>query len=146
MIYEAIGPLMRHAGEALTTRHGERSPKDVRTDREFRQIATLLSRIGDIWPYLFDALDRENRTFAATLDAVRAECAANSVQLPEPTVASLDPLVRYRENLADLDATVLALQQHVGRPWADAAVRRLRAGLAEAADIQGELIDRALTV
>ena len=146
VIYEAIGPLMRHAGEALSTRHGGPGPKDVRTDREFRQIATLLSRIGSIWPYLFDALDRENRAFTATLDAVRAECAANGVHLAPSTVESLDPLVRYRQALADLDDALQALQAHPGQPWADATVRRLRAGLAEAADIQGELIDRVLAV
>lgn len=146
MIYEAIGPLMRHAGEALTTRHGGSGPRDVRTDREFRQIATLMSRIGSIWPHLFDSLDRENRVFAATLDDVRARCGANRVDLPPPAVGSPDPLVRYREALADLDVVLVALQDHLGEPWADAAVRRLRAGLAEAADIQGELIDQALAV
>jgi hypothetical protein len=54
--------------------------------------------------------------------------------------------VRYRQAQADLDAALLALQDHLGEAWADAAVRRLRAGLAEAADIQGELIDRVLAV
>lgn len=146
MIYEAIGPLMRHAGEALTTRHSGTVPKDVRSDREFRQVATLLNRIGSIWPRLFDSLARENRVFEQTLKQVRAECSANSAELPPPTVASTDPLVRYRECLLDLDRAVQALQTHAGRPWADAAIRRLRAGLATAADIQGELIDQALAV
>jgi hypothetical protein len=146
LIYEAIGPLVRHAGEALTSRHSGAGPKDVRTDREFRQIATLLSRIGSIWPHLFDALDRENRVFVATLEEVRAACAAHGVELPPPAVTSLDPLIRYREALAELDVAVQALQGHRGAPWADAAVRRLRAGLAEAAEIQGELIDQALSV
>lgn len=146
MIYEAIGPLMRHAGEALTTRHSGTGPKDVRSDREFRQVATLLNRIGWIWPRLFDSLARENRVFEQTLEQVRAECAANAVELPSSTVISTDPLVRYRECLRDLDLAVQALQAHVGEPWADSAIRRLRAGLAAAADIQGELIDQALAV
>src|SRR5689334_13439427 len=103
LIYEAIGPLMRHAGEALTTRHSGTAPKDVRSDREFRQVATLLNRIGSIWPHLFDSLARENRVFEQTLKQVRAECSANSAELPPPTVASTDPLVRYRECLLDLD-------------------------------------------
>ena len=146
MIYEAIGPLALHAGEALISRHKGPGPKDVRADREFRQIALLMSRIGTIWPQLFDALDRENRVFMATLEDVRAQCAAHGVRLPPPAVTSLDPLIRYREALAELDEVVLALQGHWGKPWADAAARRLRAGLAEAADIQGELIDQALSV
>jgi len=146
LIYEAIGPLMRHAGEALTTRHSGTAPKDVRSDREFRQVATLLNRIGSIWPHLFDSLARENRVFEQTLERVRAECSANSAELPLPTVASTDPLVRYRECLVDLDRAVQALHIHAGEPWADAEIRRLRAGLAAAADIQGELIDQALAV
>jgi hypothetical protein len=144
VIYEVIGPLMRHAGEALTTRHGGNAAKDVRSDREFRQIATLLKRIGVIWPQLFANLDRENRVYAATLAEVRDQCAANGVELPAPTASSADPLIRYRENQLDLDRAVQLLQPHAKTEWGAAAVRRLRAGLAEAAEIQGELIDGAL--
>jgi hypothetical protein len=146
LIYEAIGSLLSHAGEALATRHSGNGHKDVRSDREFRQIATLLSRIGAIWPNLFNDLQREIRAFEETLASVRTQCAANGVELPESTISSADPLVRYREALLDMDRALQTLQEHNGEPWREVAVRRLREGLADAAEIQGELIDQALAV
>ena len=146
MFYEAIGMLIENAGKTLTARHDDERDKDVRDQREFRQITLLLARVGAMWPHLFTSLGAE----LDVLDRTLADALAAVPDLPRPIAArptpSDDPLQRYRQVLADLDAVVAALHEQPAEPGVEAARRRLRHGLAEAAELQGRLVDLALAV
>jgi hypothetical protein len=55
-----------------------------------------------------------------------------------------DPLARYRGLLWALDELVILLHEHGQTPWAQEALRALRRGLADAAEVQGRLVDDML--
>ena len=65
---------------------------------------------------------------------------------PGASGAVTDPLARYRGLLRELDEIVILLHEHSRQPWAQDALRALRRGLADAADVQGRLVDEMLTV
>ena len=152
MFYESIGAQLVRAAEALTADDPSRA-LDERGQRERRQITTLLRRVGVIWPKLFRALDEESEILEATrraaAEAVRAhrpipdlpgEAAAE-----EPASAGIaDPLQRYRRLQCELDELVILLHEHGREPWAQDAIGRLRRGLADAAEVQGRLVDEML--
>lgn len=144
MFYEAIGTLVEHAGETLTARHGDGREQDVRDQREFRQITTLLKRVALMWPHLFASLDEEIEVLTRTLDEAVSAAPDLAARLSSAAERAHDPLLRYRQVLADLDAIVIALHDRPDDPVAVGALRRTRKGLAEAAEIQGRLIDLAL--
>lgn len=146
MFYEAIGMLVEHAGETLTTRHGDGRDKDVRDQREFRQITTLLKRVGAMWPHVFTSLDTEVAVLERTLDGAVAAFPELRAQLSGTEGRAEDPLLRYRQVLADLDVVVLSLHGRPDDPAAVSAMRAVRRGLAEASEIQGRLVDLALAV
>lgn len=147
MFYEAIGTLIENSADALTERHGDGRVKDVRDEREFRQILLLLRRVGAIWPDLFASLEEEIGVLDKTLAEVVAACPDLGGQLPGTRAGrSQDPLRHYREVLADLDTLVVALHARPEDPAAALAARAVRRGLAAAAEIQGELVDRMLAV
>ncbi len=146
MFYEAIGALFTNAGEALSTRHGGDRPRDVRDQREFRQITSLLNRIGAIWPDLFASLDEEIGVLESARTDVLGIYAAAGITAPPIDAPNPDPLRRYRQVLADLDGIVEYSHSRASEPWAAQTISRVRRGLAESADIQGRLVDRALAV
>jgi hypothetical protein len=146
MFYEAIGALFQNAGEALSTNHGGDKPRDVRDQREFRQITSLLKRIGAIWPDLFASLDQEIAVYEATLADVAVVYANAGLPAPHISTPDSDPLKRYRQVLSDLDLIVEHSHASSELPWASATITRVRSGLIEASDIQGRLVDHALAV
>lgn len=146
MFYELIGDLLTHGGDALTDRHSDRGAGDERTQREFRQIALLMRRVGAIWPSLFASLEQETEILSATLDRVAAHLAQAGVGWEPTEPAGSDPLQHYRYLLTELDRMVIILHEAHDQPWAAEALRDLRHGLAEAADVQGELVDQALAL
>ncbi len=145
LFYETIGSLVSGAGERLV-RSDLASEQDERGQREFRQITTLLRRVGVIWPQLFSALAEESAILEETLRGAAA--AARDYELTPgdaDAVAEIaDPLARYSRLLAALDAMVVLLYEHHDEPWAQDAVRSLRRGLAAAAEVQGRLVDAML--
>jgi hypothetical protein len=147
VFYEAIGTLIENSADALTERHGDGRVKDVRDEREFRQITLLLRRVAAIWPQLFSSLEEELDILDKTLAEAVAACPGLGSRLGAARAGrSLDPLKHYREVLADLDTVVVALHASHEDPAATAAARTVRRGLAAAAEVQGELVDRALAV
>jgi hypothetical protein len=147
VFYEAIGTLIENSADALTERHGDGRAKDVRDEREFRQITLLLRRVAAIWPDLFRSLEEELAVLDETLATAVAACPDLRVRLPATRAPrSSDPLTHYREVLADLDTVVIALHERRDDPAATSAARTVRRGLAAAAEVQGHLVDRALGV
>ncbi len=145
LFYETIGVLVSGAGEALV-RSDLANERDERGQREFRQITTLLRRVGVVWPQLFSALAEESAILEKTLrDAASAArdhgLTSNDTDAP---AAVADPLARYSRLLTALDAVVVLLYEHYDEPWAQDALRSLRRGLAAAAEVQGRLVDAML--
>ena len=145
MFYESVGVLLGGAAEALAADDPNR-PVDERGQRERRQITVLLRRIGVIWPKLFQALDEESAILESTLRSTAETARAHQLAAADgPTSAGItDPLVRYRQLLFDLDQWVILLHEHGQEPWVQAALRSLRRGLADAAEVQGRLVDDML--
>jgi hypothetical protein len=147
VFYEAIGTLIANSADALTERHGDGREKDVRDEREFRQITLLLRRLAAIWPDLFRSLEEELTVLDETLAAAVAAYPDLRAQLPGTGAPrSPDPLTHYREVQADLDTAVITLHARHEDAAATAAARTVRRGLAAAAEVQGHLVDRALGV
>lgn len=146
MFYELIGDLLTRGGDALTDRHSDRGSGDERTQREFRQIALLMRRVGAIWPSLFASLEQETDILSATLERVSGRLADAGLNWDRAVFSGSDPLQHYRYLLTELDRAVIALHEVHDQPWAAEALRDLRHGLAEAAEVQGELVDRALAL
>jgi hypothetical protein len=147
MFYEAIGAQLGRAAEALAA-DDPNQPLDARAQQERRQTIKLLRRIGAIWPALFRALDEESAILEATLrnasEAVRAQKLTTGDE--SPSAGSSDPLARYRMLLCEIDELVILLHRHSQEPWAETALRSLRRGLADAADVQGRLVDDMLAI
>ena len=162
MFYEAIGAQLGRAAESLAA-DDPSLPMDERARRERRQTIKLLRRIGAIWPQLFLALDEESAILEATLRS--ASEAARSNHLPmrddkhddsidghdddketDGGVGIADPRARYRGLLLELDALVIRLHERGHEPWAQDALRSLRRGLSDAAQVQGRLVDDMLAV
>jgi hypothetical protein len=147
VFYEAIGTLIENSADALIERHGDGRVKDVRDEREFRQITLLLRRVAAIWPQLFRSLEEELGILDETLAEAVAACPDLGGQLQGTRAGrSPDPLMHYREVLADLDTVVIALHARHEDPAATFAARTVRRGLAASAEVQGNLVDRALAV
>ncbi len=142
MFYESIGALLGRAAEAVAADDPSRLV-DERGQRERRGTIKLLRRIGVIWPKLFQTLEEESAILEATLRS--AVDAARRAPTDEVAV-SADPLDRYRQLLYHLDELVIVLHEHGQEPWAQDALRSLRRGLADAAEVQGRLVDDMLTV
>jgi len=146
LFYEAIGALLEHAGETLTARHSDNQVRDVRDQREFRQITLLLARVAAIWPKLFVSLERELAVLERTIDDVADQLERAGAGLARTARPAADPLLRYRRAMTDLDSIVEFLHASRAEPWAAPAITRVRACLSEAAGIQGRLVDEALAL
>ena len=147
MFYESIGAQLGRAAEALAA-DDPRRPVDERSQRERRRTIKMLQRIGVIWPQLFGALAEESAILEATVrstaEAARAHRLAPADERANAGIT--DPLVRYRRLHYELDELVILLHEHGEEPWAQDALRSLRRGLAEAAEVQGRLVDHMLTL
>ncbi len=143
MFYESIGALLGRAAEAVEADDPSRLV-DQRGERQRRGTIKMLRRISVIWPKLFQTLEEESAILEATLrSAVDAAQAHRRAPTDELTVGA-DPLDRYRQLLYQLDGLVIELHEHGQEPWAQDALRSLRRGLAEAAAVQGQLVDDML--
>jgi hypothetical protein len=145
MFYDMMGVVLGRGGVALRDRHSVGSLGDERDQREFRQISLLLRRVSAIWPDLFAALEEETAVLSATLTAVNEARQAVGMAVDDFPVEP-DPLKRYQSVNRGLEQAVIALHARHEEQWAADALHRLRLGLAEAADIQGRLVDTALDV
>ncbi len=148
MFYESIGAQLSRASEALASDDPTRA-LDERDQRERRQITTLVRRIGAIWPDLFSALNEESAILDATrrgaLETARAHGLEVSGDTAEAASAAIaDPLARYRQLLCEVDELVILLHTRRDEDWAEQALRNLRRGLADAAEVQGRLVDAML--
>jgi hypothetical protein len=145
MFYESIGAQLGRAAVALASDEPDRS-LDEREQRERRQITTLCRRIGVIWPELFSALAEESAILDATrrgaLESARAHGVVSRGDVRSATLS--DPLARYRQLLCEVDELVVLLHAQNDQPWAEEALRILRRGLKDAADVQGRLVDAML--
>lgn len=145
MFYESIGALLGQAAESLAADDPD-LPVDERSQRARRQIIVLLGRISVIWPQLFQALDEESAILEATRHSAVEAARAHGLELPDAceTDEIADPLARYRQLLRALDELVILLHEHGRASWAQDALRSLRRGLADAAEVQGQLVDDML--
>ena len=158
MFYESIGAQLGRAAESLAA-DDPNQPIDERGQRERRQTIKLLRRIGAIWPQLFQALDEESAILEATLRSATEAARANDLALQnnrhedkhedqetDTSASNADPLTRYRGLLLELDGLVIRLHERGHEPWAQDALRSLRRGLSDAAQVQGRLVDEMLLV
>ncbi len=143
MFYEVIGSLLARASQSLATGDAGRRD-DERGQRAFRQLVTLLRRIGAIWPQLFAALDEESEILRETLAAGQAALREHGLQARTGGGELAGPLQRYAQLERDLDAVVIALHEHEDEPWALEALADIRRGLAAAVAVQGRLVDDML--
>ncbi len=145
MFYESIGALLGRAAEAVAADDPSRLV-DERGQRERRGTIKLLRRISVIWPKLFQTLEEESAILEATLRSAAEAARAHRLAPTDEGTVSADPLERYRRLLYDLDELVILLHEHGQEPWAQDALRSLRRGLADAAEVQGTLVDDMLAV
>ena len=145
MFYELIGRLLAQASVALASDEVGVAV-DERAQRERRQITALLRRVAAIWPELFSALHEECRILEKTAGDVAEAAAAHGLSPAKPRSAPevAEPLLRYRELQCELDEWVILLRTHDGQAWAQEALRTLREGLGDAAEVQGRLVDQML--
>ena len=146
MFYELVGKLLENSGEALISPAADDSIDDEREQRQVRQIALLMRRVGAILPDMFSTLERESEVLSSTLDSVVQDIreAGHDWEITAPWPP--DPLERYRVLNAELERTVVLLHRYHEEAWSNVALSTLRRGVLHAAEIQGELVDRALCV
>jgi len=111
VFYEVMGALTKAAAQPVATQNAQGDEVDR---FHAQRVAQMLERIGGAWPYLFDALHRENEILAEALDIV-----------PEDG----DPLAENRRLLVLAEQTMSTINDIDAR-------RRLRTALAEAAHLQ----------
>ena len=146
MFYELVGKLLENSGEALTRPTPEVPMDAEREQRQFRQIALLMRRVGAILPDMFSTLDRETEVLNSTLDSLVQGIREAGLDWEIPVTWPQDPLQRYRVLNFELERTVVLLHRYEEEAWANDALCILRHGVLEAAEIQGELVDRMLHV
>ena len=144
MFYDALGSLVGQAGLALGERD-ERGSQDARDERELRQIGLLLRRARGVWPLLFETLDAESRILECALDELDRAFEAQGLP-PVDRSEQTAPLDRYRDLELAIDRALERLLERANEEWSTTARRALRARLAEAAQIQGQLTDAMLAI
>ncbi len=145
MFYESIGLQLGGAAEALAA-DDPRNPVDERGARQRRGTIKMLRRISLIWPSLFQALDEETAILEATLRSTAEALLPHRLGVTDEPALPTEPLARYSGLLYELDQLVIQLHEHGEEPWAQAALRSVRRGLADAAEVQGRLVDEMLSV
>ncbi len=145
MFYESIGASLGRVAETLEADDPSR-PVDERGQRERRRTVKLLRRIGVIWPKLFQTLEEESAILEATLRTAAEAAQAHRLAPADEGAVSADPLDRYPRLLYQLDEVVIVLHEHGQEQWAQDALRSVRRGLSDAAEVQGRLVDDMLAV
>lgn len=144
MFYDALGSLLGQAGAAIDASYRIAAPADGRTQRESRQIALLLRRTRAIWPSLFATLARETEILRRGLEEANSVLTAHGGAACSVD-ADDDPLLDYRRIGLALDSVVERLAAQADQAWAANALVALRRRLAEAAEVQGRLVDQMLS-
>ena len=140
MFYEGIGRLIAESAALLAA--GQEGD-DTKAQRAQRGIVTLLRRVGAVWPGVFDALREETAVLERTLARAREAAAAHGIEV-EAEAPVPDPVGHYGALERELDALVARFHGEGDADWAQSALRELRRGLAEAAEVQGRLVDAML--
>ena len=140
MFYEGIGKLLAAASELLGAGDGD---GDAKAQRAQRGIQVLLRRLGAVWPSVFSALARELEVYERVVARGRATLAEQGFEL-HAEVQAASPVERYAQLQRELDALVVALHEQRGAAWARPALHEVRKGMAEAAAVQGELVEAML--
>jgi len=140
MFYEGIGKLLAETATILAA--GEVAA-DEKARRAQRGLTTLLRRVGAAWRGIFSALREETAVFEATLERARAAALQQGLAVPaEPAVR--DPVAHYGALQRELQAYIVLFHAEGGSDAATAALRDIRRGMAEAAEIQGVVVEQML--
>jgi hypothetical protein len=140
MFYEGIGKLVAESAALLAVGH---EGGDAKAQRAQRGVTTLLRRLGAVWPGLFCTLRDETAVLEATLAAARKAASAQGVDVESEAEVS-DPVGHYGALQRELDHFVEAFHAAGDPEWAQSALRGMRRGFAEAAEVQGRLVDEML--
>jgi len=140
MFYEGIGKLLAETATILAA--GD-SAADEKARRAQRGLTTLLRRVGAAWPGILGALVEETAVFEATLERARAAASRQGLEVPAEA-ASSDPLAHYGALQRELQAHILGFHAAGGSDASTEALRDIRRGMAEAAEIQGVVVEKML--
>lgn len=139
MFYEGIGKLLAETATILAA--GD-AAADEKARRAQRGLTTLLRRVGAAWPGIFNALAEETAVFEATLERARAAAARQGLEVPAEAAVS-DPVAYYGALQRELQAYIVGFHA-AGTDAATEALRDIRRGMAEAAEIQGVIVEHML--
>jgi len=131
VFFDSLGRILVRASEVLRT---EIRPQlgDEFLAQQVDAIALIVGEVGAAWPELFGVLERTN----ALLDGTLREVAPDA----PPVAPAGDQLARNGELLIALDAAV----QRLHDAGDQAALARLRGGLRAAAELEQDLLSRAV--
>jgi len=140
MFYEGIGKLLSEAAAMLAA---GQAGGDAKAQRAQRGITTLLRRLGAVWPGVFDALRDETSVLETTLATARRVAELHGIEIARE-VSVADPVGHYAALQRELDSVVEGFHAAGDEAWAQSALRDIRRGFAEAAEVQGRLVDAML--
>lgn len=131
MFFDSLGRILVRASEVLRT---EIRPQldDEFLAQQVDAIALIVGEVGAAWPELFGVLERTNELLDGTLREVAPDA--------PPVAPAGDQLARNGELLIALDAAV----QRLHDAGDQAALARLRGGLRAAAELEQDLLSRAV--
>ena len=131
MFFDSLGRILVRSSEVLRT---EIRPQldDEFLAQQVDAIALIVGEVGAAWPELFGVLERTNELLDGTLREVAPDA--------PPVAPAGDQLARNGELLIALDAAV----QRLHDTGDQAALARLRGGLRAAAELEQDLLSRAV--
>lgn len=131
MFFDSLGRILVRSSEVLRT---EIRPQldDEFLAQQVDAIALIVGEVGAAWPELFGVLERTNELLDGTLREVAPDA--------PPVAPAGDQLARNGELLIALDAAV----QRLHDAGDQAALARLRGGLRAAAELEQDLLSRAV--
>lgn len=131
MFFDAMGRILVRAGEVLRT-DVRGDVDDVYVRQQVDAIALIVGEVGAAWGELFATLEAEN----AVLERTLAQARRGSVIAPD---LGADPLARNATLLGAVDRAIAELHD---RGDGD-ALRAVRGGLVEAAELEHGMLSRA---
>jgi hypothetical protein len=131
VFFDSLGRILVRSSEVLRT---EIRPQldDEFLAQQVDAIALIVGEVGAAWPELFGVLERTNELLDGTLREVAPDA--------PPVAPAGDQLARNGELLIALDAAV----QRLHDAGDQAALARLRGGLRAAAELEQDLLSRAV--
>jgi len=131
VFFDSLGRILVRSSEVLRT---EIRPQldDEFLAQQVDAIALIVGEVGAAWPELFGVLERTNELLDGTLREVAPDA--------PPVAPAGDQLARNSELLIALDAAV----QRLHDAGDQAALARLRGGLRAAAELEQDLLSRAV--